>query len=127
MGSGFYGVRFFSRSTSSFHPMEKQMLCTLITHSNLYPIFPSSSFSVDVFLSHSLLPLSPLTISAVFISILLPFNQLLILFFLPFFCSLLFFFGAKSFTNFYSLFIRVRTTTAKSCCCSRAACFAGVL
>ena len=26
-----------------------------------------------------------------------------------------FFFGAKSFTNFYSLFIRVRTTTAKSC------------
>lgn len=33
------------------------------------------------------------------------------------FCSytFCFFFGAKSFTNFYSLFIRVRTTTAKSC------------
>ena len=78
-------------------------------------------------LSLSLSPLSPLTISAVFISILLPFNQLLILFFLPFFLFASFFFGAKSFTNFYSLFIRVRTTTAKSCCCSRAACFAGVL
>lgn len=65
-------------------------------------------------LSHSLSHFSPL-ISAVFISILLPFNQLLILFFfLPFLAS--FFFGAKSFTNFYSLFIRVRTTTAKSCC-----------
>lgn len=97
------------------------------THIQLTPNFPSSSsffcwycsrsrrfFSFS--LSQNNFPFS-LHFSAVFISILLPFNQLLIQFF--FLCSACsqcifsltnnvgaatsFFFGTKSFTNFYSL------------------------
>lgn len=65
---------FFSSQTSSFHPMKNHPLCIYSAqHSNLYPIFPSSSFLL-MFLS-----LLPSTISAVFISILLLFYQLLIL------------------------------------------------
>jgi hypothetical protein len=77
----------FPHSTSSFHPMENQKCFAYTTTYTQF--FPHRRFLL-MFLS-PLSPFSPL-ISAVFISILLPFNQLLILFFF-FLFSLLFFRG----------------------------------
>lgn len=110
--SGFLWCALFFSLNIIIPPHGKPSACTA---QQLIPNFTLIVVSVDVSLFS--------TISAVFISILLLFNQLLILFFFLF--SL--FFGAKSFTNFYSLFIRVRTTTAKSCsrcccCCSLRRC-----
>lgn len=104
VGFGIFMVCAFFSLNIIIPPMKNHHLYIHNTQ-QLIPNFSLIVVSVDVSLSS--------TISAVFISILLLFNQLLILFFLS--VHFFFFFGAKSFTNFYSLFIRVRTTTAKSC------------
>lgn len=107
--SGFLWCALFFSSNIIIPPHGKPNACIRSITQQLIPNFSLIVVSVDV----SLFFLQ-------FLLFLFPFCCCSTSFWFCFssFCAVFrvayFFFGAKSFTNFYSLFIRVRTTTAKS-------------